>query len=417
MSSEYKFRATNIDTNEQWEFDSSSSDYTYAVGSAKRKASRQWPDSDIDLALFDAFDTNKYRTHHEKRNSKWEDAWRPNEIYNCRATNLQTGEQFVDRVASVRGAKSVASRQYLNSDIHIAWFDEYAAIYEPEKNWISYTKLNGKWKLSTDAELVGMLVRQENVQSRWFTLASDDKSKASDNNESRELDGSEIWKEINPNDVIVLDTETTGFDKKAEICEIAMISGNGEVLLNTLVKPTRKIPSVTTNIHGITNEMVARAPAWSKIQEKFDKISKGKTVYIYNAEYDLRLIYQSILAQDDDWLLRWVKSKGDNNFLPDTECVMLEYAKYKKDRSNRRKGYKWHKLEDAARQCNIQVDEKHRALADCKTTLGVMWHMRVFNEHVSYPATKTKPPSKSKSIGTRVAVISAIIFTILYIAS
>ena len=360
MTYEYKFRATNIETGEQWEFGSSSSD---ATGSAKRKASRRWPVNSIDLAIFDDHDTKKYKTRYEKRNGKWNGTWRPHEIYNCRATNLHTGEQFVGIATSIRGAKAIASRQYPNNDIHIVWFNEYIAIYEPEKDWTSYRKSNGKWELSADAELVGMLARQDNVKSRE-AFAHNDKLEISYDDVPGDLTDFEARKTINLNDVIVLDTETTGLGREAEICEIAMINGNGKVLLNTLVKPTKRIPKAAIKIHGITNRKVISAPAWSKIHAKFINLIEGKTLYIYNAKFDLSLIRQTVQAQDEDLSLQFLHA----------ECVMKDYAKYK-GIGRRYNGYKWHKLEDAARHCNVPVEKTHRALADCIITLGIMQHI------------------------------------------
>ena len=62
--------------------------------------------------------------------------------------------------------------------------------------------------------------------------------------------------------VIYLDTETTGFGPRAEIVDIAAVSAAGEVLLESLVQPTRRIPADATRVHGITNADVKDAPAW-----------------------------------------------------------------------------------------------------------------------------------------------------------
>jgi len=60
--------------------------------------------------------------------------------------------------------------------------------------------------------------------------------------------------ETNP---LILDTETTGLD--GEICEIAVIDLTGNVLINTLVKPTTSIPEDVIGIHGISDETVREA--------------------------------------------------------------------------------------------------------------------------------------------------------------
>ncbi|ECI8050226.1 hypothetical protein E4470_21395 [Salmonella enterica subsp. enterica] len=58
-------------------------------------------------------------------------------------------------------------------------------------------------------------------------------------------------------DYLIIDTETTGLDNNAEIIEIAIINMHGDVLLNSLVKPTCSIPTAVTKINNITDEMVA----------------------------------------------------------------------------------------------------------------------------------------------------------------
>lgn len=95
------------------------------------------------------------------------------------------------------------------------------------------------------------------------------------------------------NNALILDTETTGLDERAEIIEISIIDCTGQVLLDTLVKPTSPIPAEATRIHGITNEMVAEAPTWPEVIRKFEEIVIGRDLVIYNADYDLRIIDQT----------------------------------------------------------------------------------------------------------------------------
>ncbi len=156
--------------------------------------------------------------------------------------------------------------------------------------------------------------------------------------------------------MIVLDTETTGLGGDAEICEIAIINGNGEVLLDTLVKPTIPISMGAREIHGITDEMVAGAPHWAELHEQFTQLIKKQKVHIYNAQYDLRLLQQTAAVHG----LR----PGRCN----ASCVMLEFTRYSG-------GTKWHKLAAAARTCGVPVKEAHRALGDCRMTLGVLEYM------------------------------------------
>ncbi|CAI1758724.1 3'-5' exonuclease [Serratia marcescens] len=162
---------------------------------------------------------------------------------------------------------------------------------------------------------------------------------------------------------LVLDTETTGLDDKAEIIEIAVIDATGKVLLNTLVKPSKPIPAEATAIHGITDEMVKDAPTWPEVNPQLSCLISGKTIAIYNAEYDLRLLEQT----DRIW-----KVTPKISVMPQIVCAMHEYAEFYGQKSDRG-SYKWQKLTAAAEQQGVIIEgTPHRALSDCMTTLGVI---------------------------------------------
>lgn len=159
----------------------------------------------------------------------------------------------------------------------------------------------------------------------------------------------------------VLDTETTGLDHTAEIVEISVINHLGEVLLDTLVKPTKPIPSSATAIHGITNEMVEHAPSYADIHNKVLAILEQGTCHIYNSGYDTRIIRQTAELHG----MSFDSSKYSFS------CVMEDYA-YEFNQ-----GY-WEKLIYAyshARDANKSEPIKlkaHRSLADCYMTLEVI---------------------------------------------
>lgn len=166
-------------------------------------------------------------------------------------------------------------------------------------------------------------------------------------------------------DCLTLDTETTGLGEDAEIVEITVIDHEGQPLMNTLVKPARgSIPDEVINIHGITNEMVAAAPLWADINDEFMRLIAGRTVVMYNAAYDSRLIMQSQLANG---------LEADPMTGTHIVCAMHGYAQmmgeydYKRGKPNKR-----FKLVDAAAHVGVTNQGAHRALADCLMTLGVV---------------------------------------------
>lgn len=163
---------------------------------------------------------------------------------------------------------------------------------------------------------------------------------------------------------VVLDTETTGIDYRAEVVQIAIVNAMGEALVNTLVKPTCRIAPDAIAIHGITDEMVAGAPTIGEVEADVRNAVRGRTVIIYNAEYDMRLLYQSSRARslDVNWrdmAQRWV-------------CAMLAYAEHRGEPGRRYGEFKWHKLGAAARFEGVPVGHAHAALDDCITTLGLI---------------------------------------------
>jgi|TARA_R110002153_G_scaffold120048_2_gene265235 DNA polymerase-3 subunit epsilon len=161
---------------------------------------------------------------------------------------------------------------------------------------------------------------------------------------------------------VFVDTETTGLSDDDEIIEIAVISEDGEVLLDTFVKHTSRveISKGARNIHGIKKRRLKNAPSWDEIYPKFMDAVKGKNILTYNSDFDERLINQTCLA--------WNLPKPLNKYF----CVMKLYAAHVgqfKD-NGKNKEYKWWKLLDAMLvypEC-AYGDKPHRALVDCEQT-------------------------------------------------
>jgi DNA polymerase-3 subunit epsilon len=157
---------------------------------------------------------------------------------------------------------------------------------------------------------------------------------------------------VSRRDVLFLDTETTGLGSQAEIVEIAVVDGAGTTILHRLVRPSSRIPSEVTEIHGIDDAMVADAPAWPAVFAEFARLLPRYTsIVVYNAPFDRRIINQV----------------NQRHGLPplelDWHCAMRQFAAY----AGRR-----HTLERAARSLGVPIGPTHRALDDTRICRGLV---------------------------------------------
>lgn len=160
---------------------------------------------------------------------------------------------------------------------------------------------------------------------------------------------------------IYLDTETTGLDKNAEIVEIGVVGSDGEILVETFVRPSQLIPAEATRLHGISNEQVEKALAWPSVWASIRGFLLNRPIGVYNAEYDLRLMMQSMTR----YRLSWRENLN-------TFDIMHLYAKYRGEWDPARRSYRYVRLEDARRQLGIPLPNAHRAVADALLTRAVL---------------------------------------------
>lgn len=173
---------------------------------------------------------------------------------------------------------------------------------------------------------------------------------------------------------LFLDTETTGLDDRAEICDISVIDHDGVVLFDTLVRPTIPIPAEATAVHGIDDALVFGAPTFADIAGRLAALVSGRWVVIYNAEYDLRLLNQSARAN------RLAGQQFSNTLkgsaLDLAVCAMVMYAAFYGEWNEYHGNYKWQSLGKAAIQCGLKIPEDlHRARADAELTRQVVHYV------------------------------------------
>lgn len=158
---------------------------------------------------------------------------------------------------------------------------------------------------------------------------------------------------VKRDDILYLDTETTGLNDDDEIIDISVVGADGRVLLNSLVKPTKNIPATASSIHGIYDVHVAKAPSWREVYPILAQLlDSHPTVVIYNADYDTRMIRNA--------------NKRHRFPLPnaDWQCAMKRYSDFYGEWDDYHGNNRWKTLSFAAKQMGSPMPPNHRALAD-----------------------------------------------------
>jgi DNA polymerase-3 subunit epsilon len=170
---------------------------------------------------------------------------------------------------------------------------------------------------------------------------------------------------INRKNFIVLDTETTGLRRPAEIIDIAIINPKGGIILDTLLKPKGPIPGIVTSIHGLTAEICANGPTWPQLKPEILAAIKGKDILVYNAKYDRHMMHCS----DEMYGLDQTDYHADG---ANWYCVMEAYADFYGEWDPYHGSNKWQRLTAACEQQGVIVTGAHRALLDALMTLDLV---------------------------------------------
>lgn len=154
----------------------------------------------------------------------------------------------------------------------------------------------------------------------------------------------------------IIDIETTGGSARLEkITEIAVYLHDGNQITGefvSLVNPERNIPYFITNLTGITNEMVEKAPRFYEIARNIIELTEGRTFVAHNARFDYSFIREEY------------KSLGFNfkrNIL-DTVALSRKLLP----------GHKSYSLGNICKDLNISINGRHRAAGDALATVRLL---------------------------------------------
>jgi len=149
-----------------------------------------------------------------------------------------------------------------------------------------------------------------------------------------------------PDDWAILDTETTSFG--GEPVEIGILGVDGDTFIDQRILPTTDISAGALEVHGITRESLIKsnAPTWPEVRDEVIESLLGRSLLIYNAPFDLRIIHNAEKAYG-------IKPHSIFNRL-NALCIMRLYSKFL--------GVKrWQKLKG-----------DHSAIGDCRAVLSLI---------------------------------------------
>lgn len=175
---------------------------------------------------------------------------------------------------------------------------------------------------------------------------------------------------VEEREMLILDTETTGLDAHDEIIQLAIVDMQGNVLLQTLVRPTVPVGTEARAIHGITDEVLAQAPSFAQLHDTIAVLLENRSVLAYHADFDRRLLAQTCAKYGLPPLAvaAW-------------DCVMERYARFWGERSAPGQ-HKPQSLSHACAQQGIHVHGQHDAVTDCLLTLALIKAIAVAEEDV-----------------------------------
>lgn len=103
---------------------------------------------------------------------------------------------------------------------------------------------------------------------------------------------------VSPDEFVAIDIETTGLNPTCdEIIEVSAVryrNGHEVEAYETLVKPTRPLGVFVTLFNGITNDMVADAPAVDEIMPPLRAFIGDSVLLGHNVHFDINFLYDAI---------------------------------------------------------------------------------------------------------------------------
>jgi DNA polymerase III subunit epsilon len=181
-----------------------------------------------------------------------------------------------------------------------------------------------------------------------------------------------------------IDLETTGVnpgtDRIVEIAIVKVLTDGTRIVKRKLINPEMPIPKTSSDIHGITDEMVKDAPAFRQVAHELKQALDGCDIAGYNSNrFDIPLLMEEFLRAQIEFDMKGRRLVDVQKIFHQMEQRTLSAA------------YRFY--------CNKNLDGAHSAEADASATLEILEA-----QTIRYPALGNTVDTILKTIGEEVIV-------------
>ncbi|MFD2628419.1 PolC-type DNA polymerase III [Oceanobacillus kapialis] len=159
---------------------------------------------------------------------------------------------------------------------------------------------------------------------------------------------------------IVFDVETTGLSAVYDtIIELAAVKvKNGEIIdrFESFANPHHPLSQTTTDLTGITDDMVRDAPEVSTVLRDFHKWMGNDILVAHNASFDMGFLNQGFQKID--------YPKAENAVMDTLELARFLFPELKN-----------HRLNTLCKHLDIELTQHHRAIYDAEATGYLLWKL------------------------------------------
>jgi len=177
----------------------------------------------------------------------------------------------------------------------------------------------------------------------------------------------------------IIDLETTGInlglDRIVEIAIVKILADGTRIVKRKLINPEMPIPKASSDVHGITDEMVKDAPTFKQVAHELKQVLDGCDIAGYNSNrFDIPLLMEEFLRVQIDFDMKNRKLLDVQNIFHKMEPRTLGAA------------YRFY--------CNKTLEGAHGAEVDASATFEILQA-----QIAKYPDLGTNIDSILKVIG------------------